>query len=126
MMMLSIAAAVALFTGTVGVYGVISYVVSQRTQELGLRIAFGAARGAITRMVLGQGLTLAAVGVVIGLGSAHALTRLMSSLLYGVNPTDPITHASVAVVLTAVALLASYLPARRAAAVDPIEALREE
>jgi hypothetical protein len=126
LMMLGIAAAVALFMGTVGVYGVISYVVSQRTQELGLRIAFGAGRWAITRMVLGQGLILAGVGVVIGLGSAHALTRLMSSLLYEVSPTDPMTYASVAVVLSAVALLASYLPARRAASVAPMEALREE
>jgi len=126
LMMLAVAAAVALFLGTVGVYGVISYVVSQRTRELGIRIAFGAGRRAITGMALGRGLILAGVAVVIGLGSAYALTRLMSALLYGVSPTDPITYVSVAVALTAVVLLASYLPARRAASVAPMDTLREE
>jgi ABC-type antimicrobial peptide transport system permease subunit len=126
LMMLGIAAAVALFMGTVGVYGVISYVVSQRTQEIGLRIAFGAGRRSITWMVLGQGLILAGAGVVLGFASAHAFIRLMSALIYGVSPTDSMTYVSVAVVLTAVALLASYLPARRAASVDPMEVLRVE
>jgi ABC-type antimicrobial peptide transport system permease subunit len=124
--MLAIAAVVALFLGTVGVYGVISYMVSRRTQELGLRIALGAGRGAVTGMVLSQGLTLAGIGAAIGWGTAYASTRLMSALLYGVGPTDLLTYVSVTIVLTAVALLASYLPARRAASVSPIEALREE
>ncbi len=126
LMMLGIAAAVALLLGTVGVYGVIAYVVSQRTRELGVRMVLGAGRGTVIHMVLRQALILAGSGVVIGLGSAYALTRLMSSLLFGISPTDPITYFSVAAVLTAVALLASYLPARRAASMDPMVALREE
>ena len=126
MLLLIIAAAVALTLGAVGVYGVISYVVGQRRSEIGVRIALGARGGQVRRMVLGQGTRVAAVGVLLGLGGAMALTRLMGSLLYGVAPTDPITYGSVSVVLFVVTLLAAYLPARRAAAVDPVEALRAE
>ena len=126
MLLLIIAAAVALTLGAVGVYGVISYVVGQRRGEIALRIALGAQRDDVRRMVLGQGGRVAAVGVALGLGGAIALTRLMAALLYGVAPTDPITYGSVSVVLFLVTLLAAYIPARRAAAVDPVEAMRAE
>jgi predicted permease len=126
LVMLGIAAAVALLLATVGVYGVISYVVSQRTREIGVRIALGAESARVARMVLKQGLLLAAVGVTLGLVAAYGLTRLMTGLLFGVSAVDPLTYAVVAVCLSAVALLASYVPARRAARVDPMEALRIE
>ncbi len=126
LVMLGIAAAVALLLATVGVYGVISYVVSQRTREIGVRIALGASSSTVTGMVLRQGLVLAVIGVALGLAAAYGLTRLMTGLLFGVSPLDPLTYVMVAVSLTAVALLASYLPARRAAWVDPMEALRAE
>ena len=126
LIMLGIAAAVALFLGSVGMYGVISYVVSQRTREIGVRMAMGAEQADVSRMVLKQALMLASAGVVIGLAAAMGLTRLMSSLLFGVSPMDPVTFASVAVGLSAVALVASYVPARRAAKVDPVVALRFE
>ena len=126
LIMLAIAAAVALLLSSVGIYGVISYVVSQRTRELGVRMAMGAEQSDVSRMVLKQAFVLAGGGVVIGLAGAMGLTRLMSSLLFGVSPMDPVTFGAVAVGLSAVALLASYLPARRAANVDPVVALRFE
>jgi hypothetical protein len=126
LIMLAIAAGVALALGAIGIYGVISYVVSQRTRELGVRLALGADPGSVRQMVLKQGLVLAGAGVAIGLAAAVGLTRLMEALLFGVDPIDPITYGLVAVCLTAVALLASYLPARRAARVDPIVAIRLE
>jgi ABC-type antimicrobial peptide transport system permease subunit len=126
LIMLGIAAAVALILGSIGIYGVISYIVSQRTRELGVRLALGAEASDVRSMVLKQGLVLSGVGVVIGLGSAIGLTRLMGALLYGVDPVDPVTFATVAVSLAAVALLASYIPARRASKVDPVVAIRFE
>jgi predicted permease len=126
LVMLAIAAAVAMLLGAVGLYGVISYIVSQRTREIGVRVALGARGGDVGRMVLGQGLGLAGIGVGLGLVGAVALTRLMSALLFGVKPVDLATYAAVAAGVTAVAALASWLPARRATRVDPIEALRWE
>jgi hypothetical protein len=126
LIMLGIAAAVALILGTIGIYGVISYIVSQRTRELGVRLALGANAGDVRKMVLKHGLILCAFGVLIGLGAAFALTRLMGALLYGVDPVDPLTFGLVAVALTIVALVASYIPAARAAGIDPVEAIRAE
>jgi ABC-type antimicrobial peptide transport system permease subunit len=108
------------------VYGVISFGVSQRSRELGMRMALGAEAGQVMGMVVRQGAVLAVMGIVAGLGLAYGLTRLMSSILFNVSPTDPLTFGTVAGGLLAVALLASYLPARRAAKVDPIVALRAE
>jgi hypothetical protein len=126
MVLLGIAAAVALILGIVGVYGVISYAVSLQAREIGLRMALGAKGGDVKRMVLRQGLILSGIGVAFGLVLAFGLTRLMAGLLFGVTPTDPITYAVMAAGLVAVALTASYLPARRAASVDPITVLRAE
>ena len=110
----------------IGLYGLISYTVSQRTHELGVRVALGAARSEIIRLVLGQGLRLAAVGAAAGLAGAFATTRLVASLVKNVEPNDPVTFALVTIVLLAAALIAAYLPARRAARVDPMVALRAE
>ncbi len=126
LVMLAIAAAVALALGVVGIYGVISCAVSQRTREIGVRMALGADRRDVRRMVLRQGAILAGIGVVVGLVAAVGVTRLMSSLLYGVEATDPVTFGVVAALLVAVALVASYLPALRASRTDPLEALRFE
>jgi len=126
LVMLGIAGAMALSLGIVGIYGVISYTVSQRRREIGIRLALGAPQGELKRMFVRHALALAAIGVAIGLGTAAALMRLMKSLLFGISPLDPLTYAAVPVVLAAAAALASYLPARRAAAVDPVEALRVE
>jgi len=124
--LLGIAAVIALVLGTVGIYGVISYVVSRRTQEIGVRMALGAPAGVVLRQVVGQGMVLAGVGVAVGLVGAWAVSRVLASLLYGVSPTDVPTYAGTAALLALVALLASWLPARRAASVDPTEALRSE
>jgi len=126
LVMLAIAGAMALLLGVVGIYGVISYSVSQRTREIGIRMALGAREEELTQMFLGQGLKLAAIGVACGLVAAAALTRLMKSLLFEVTPLDPATFASVGLGLVAAAALASYVPALRATAVDPMEALRAE
>jgi putative ABC transport system permease protein len=116
----------ALALGIIGIYGVISYTVSQRKREIGIRLALGAQSSDVVQMVLAQGATMALVGVAIGIVAAFALTRWMASLLFGVTPHDPLTFGSVAALLTLVALLASYLPARRAMRVDPMVALRYE
>jgi predicted lysophospholipase L1 biosynthesis ABC-type transport system permease subunit len=126
LIMLAIAAGVALFLGAVGIYGVISYVVAQRTREIGVRMALGAEQSDVRRMVLRQGATLAGAGVIVGLVAAAGVTRLMASLLFGVQPIDVPTFATVAVALSAIALFASWVPARRASTVDPVVALRFE
>ena len=122
----SLFAALALVLGAVGIYGVISYSVAQRTREIGIRMALGARRKEVLLLVVGQGAKLAFAGVAIGLVSALLLTRLMASLLYGVGATDPLTYVAVAILLVLVAIAASYIPARRAMRVDPIVALRYE
>jgi putative ABC transport system permease protein len=126
MLLLVIAAAVALLLGTVGIYGVISYVVSQRTREIGVRMALGARRRDISRMVLREGALVALIGIAAGFAAALVLTRLMLALLYGISPRDPATFTAVPVLLALVALFASWLPAQRAAAVEPLEAIRYE
>ena len=123
---LLVAGAVALLLGVVGLYGVVSYAVSRRTREIGVRIALGADRANVSSMVAAQGAKLAGLGIAIGLVAAPALTRFMASLLYGVEPTDPATFATVGALLMSVAVAASYVPARRAARMDPLEALRSE
>jgi ABC-type antimicrobial peptide transport system permease subunit len=125
-LLLGIAAGIALLLGTVGIYGVISYIVSRRTQEIGVRMALGAPAAVVLRSVVGQGMTLTGIGVVVGLAGAWGLSRALSTLLYGVSATDPLTFAGTALLLGLVALLATWLPARRAARVDPVEALRSE
>jgi putative ABC transport system permease protein len=116
----------ALLLGTAGVYGVISYTVSQQTREIGIRIALGARSDEVTRMFVGQGLRLAAMGIVSGLVVAVSLTRLMSSMLFDVKASDPLTYGAVALGLTLAVALASYVPALHAATIDPLEALRAE
>ena len=126
LVMLSIAAGVALVLGVVGIYGVISYIATQRTREIGIRIALGAGRGDVSRLFLRHGLLLAGAGIAVGIVAAAFVTRVMGTLLFGVNPLDAVTYAAVAAGLAGTALVASYLPAVRASRVDPAEALRWE
>ena len=126
LVMLGIAGSMALVLGIIGIYGVISYAVSQRTREIGIRLALGEQRGRLRWMFVRSALLLTGVGLAFGLTAAAGLMGLMKSLLFGVSPLDPVTYLSVLMVLVASAALASYLPARRAAAVNPVEALRAE
>jgi ABC-type antimicrobial peptide transport system permease subunit len=126
LIMLCVAGSMALLLGIVGIYGVISYSVSQRTREIGIRMALGAQRQKLTAMFVRQGLWLTGIGVAIGLTSAFLTMRLMSSLLFNVSPLDPWTYTITSLCVVAIAWLACYLPSRRAAAVDPTLALRAE
>jgi ABC-type antimicrobial peptide transport system permease subunit len=124
--LLAVAGSMALLLGIVGIYGVISYAVSQRTREIGIRMALGATDSSVRQMFLRHGLALTSIGLAVGVVSAFAATRLMSALLFEVSPLDPLTYAGVSVVLLAAAMMAAYVPARRATLVEPVEALRAE
>ena len=125
-LLLGIFAGLAVLLAMAGIYGVMAYVVGQRSNEIGLRMALGASQASVLRLVLRQGLIYVALGLALGLAGAAAATRLLASMLFEVKPTDPATYAAVAILLVAVALAASYLPARRAANLDPSRALRQD
>jgi ABC-type antimicrobial peptide transport system permease subunit len=116
----------ALLLAAIGIYGLMAYSVEQRTQEIGIRLALGAETGRVRRMIVAQGMTLAAIGVVVGIASALGLTRFMANLLFGVQARDPLVFVGIPLALTAVALVAVWLPAQRVTRVDPLTALRYE
>jgi ABC-type antimicrobial peptide transport system permease subunit len=124
--MLGIFAAIAAALGAIGTYGVLAYAVARRTNEIGVRMALGAQRGDILRLVLRRGAALAAIGIILGLAGAAGLSRSLTAMLYGLTPLDPTTYVAVAGLFAVVTALASYVPARRAANVDPIDAIRCE
>jgi ABC-type antimicrobial peptide transport system permease subunit len=126
LVLLSVAGGMALLLGVVGIYGVIAYTVSQRTREIGIRMALGAQRSELTGLFVRQGVLLAAIGTACGLVVAFAAMRLMSSILFNVSPNDPLTYIAITVCVMATAFVACYLPSRRAATVNPVNALRSE
>jgi putative ABC transport system permease protein len=126
LMLMLVFAAVALLLAAVGIYGVMAYTVAQRTQEIGIRVALGATPGSVLSMVVRQGMQLVGLGLAVGLAASLLLTRLVSSMLYGISATDVPTFAAIAAVLAAVALIAIIIPARRATRVDPMLALRAD
>jgi ABC-type antimicrobial peptide transport system permease subunit len=124
MLTLGVVSALALILGAVGLYGLLSYVVAERTREIGVRMALGATAGAVRRQVVSQGAKIVMIGVVLGVGAALASTRLLGTLLFDVEAVDPTVFAAMSVTMIGIGVLASYVPARRASSVDPIEALR--
>jgi putative ABC transport system permease protein len=124
--MFSIFGGIAVFLAAIGVYGVIAYGVTQRTHEIGVRVALGARAADVLRLVVGRGVALTGIGVLIGVLGAVAVTRVTATMLFDVSPTDPLSFVGVSVFLVGVSALASYIPARRATRVDPLEALRHE
>jgi len=126
MLLLTVFAAIALLLAAIGIYGLMSYSVEQRMQEIGIRVALGSARGDVLKLIVLQGMKLAGIGVFLGLAAAYGVTRLLASLLFGVKATDPLTFGAVAVMVSLVAVAATLVPANRAVAIAPSEALRHQ
>jgi putative ABC transport system permease protein len=126
MLLLTIFASIALLLAAIGIYGLMSYSVEQRVQEIGIRVALGAARRDVIRMIVMQGMKLVWIGIALGLAGAYGITRLLGSLLYGVQASDPATFGAVAVIVTLVSAIATFVPAQRASAIAPSDALRHQ